>query len=109
MSLSSLGQLEEVDCDYFWPLYMGESVLIQSIELSVKHGTVKNHEVNLYAIVRNEMFFLPAFFDHYRGLGVEQFIILDDKSDDGTSEFLLSQTDCVVLTTGAAFGEQVTV
>ena len=51
------------------------------------------------------MYFLPAFFDHFRRLGVEQFLILDDCSDDGSSEFLAEQPDCVVLKSPLRFGE----
>jgi glycosyltransferase involved in cell wall biosynthesis len=55
------------------------------------------------------MFFLPAFFDHYRKLGVEQFFILDDGSDDGSIEFLRSQPDCVTLLADLSFGCRVRV
>ena len=38
------------------------------------------------AIVHDEMFFLEAFLAHYRRLGADRFIILDDCSTDGTIE-----------------------
>ena len=38
------------------------------------------------AIVHDEMFFLEAFLEHYRRLGADRFIILDDCSTDGTIE-----------------------
>ena len=31
---------------------------------------------SLLAIIRNEMYFLPSFLDHYRKLGVERFVFL---------------------------------
>ncbi|WP_299832555.1 glycosyltransferase family 2 protein [uncultured Roseobacter sp.] len=61
----------------------------------------------LCAIGRNEMFFLPAFLEHYRKLGVEQFAILDDRSDDGTLEYLLAQPDVVVFHSRFAYGDTV--
>ena len=60
-------------------------------------------------IVRNEMYFLPALLSHYRALGVERFVVLDDKSDDGTREFLADQDDCVILASDRRFGEPVVV
>ena len=63
--------------------------------------------MNLYAIVRDEMFFLDAFLDHYRQLGVDQFLILDDSSSDGTREFLSAQADCLVLSSDLGFGDPV--
>lgn len=63
--------------------------------------------LTLCAIGRNEMFFLPAFLDHYRRLGIEQFAILDDRSDDGTTEFLHKQSDVVVYRSGFKYGDTV--
>lgn len=51
---------------------------------------------------------MPSFFDHYRKLGVQQFLIYDDRSEDGTRAFLSSQPDCVVLTSEFGFGDPVT-
>ncbi len=45
------------------------------------------------AVVRNEKFLLPHFLAHYRKLGVEAFLIVDNVSDDGTQSFLLAQPD----------------
>ena len=61
--------------------------------------------LTLCAIAKNELYFIQAFFDHYRSLGVERFIILDDQSDDGTREFLFQQTDCMVLGSQKTFGQ----
>ena len=59
----------------------------------------------LTCIVRDEMYFLPPFLDHYRGLGVKRFIFLDDNSRDGTREYLFSQPDCMVLASNHNFGD----
>lgn len=60
---------------------------------------------SLFSIFRDEMYFCPAFFDHYRGIGVEQFVIIDDASTDGTREFLLAQPDCVTLAADMRYGD----
>ncbi|AYD01630.1 glycosyltransferase family 2 protein [Neorhizobium sp. NCHU2750] len=44
-------------------------------------------------VARNEMAMLPSFLLHYRRLGVSRFIVLDDRSDDGSRAYLLSQPD----------------
>ncbi len=61
----------------------------------------------LLALLRNEMYFLPAFLAHYRGLGVERFVILDDRSDDGSFEYLLQQPDTVVVQSDYNLGQKV--
>ena len=59
----------------------------------------------LTSVVRDEMFFLPAFLEHYRAIGVGRFVFLDDRSADGTREFLLEQPDCMVLESGRRYGD----
>jgi hypothetical protein len=46
------------------------------------------------ACVRNEMPRLPAFLAHYRRLGVEHFLFVDNESTDGLAEYLAAQPDC---------------
>jgi len=72
------------------------------------HGpTPDKDKVTLHSIFKDEIFFCAAFFDHYRKIGVEQFIIFDDGSTDGTREFLLSQGDCIVLTSSHTYEDRV--
>ncbi len=59
------------------------------------------------SIVKNELFFLPAFLDHYRGLGVRHFVFLDDRSEDGTSEYLMAQEDCTVVASAYSFAQEI--
>jgi Glycosyl transferase family 2 len=48
----------------------------------------------LICVMRNEGDRVPEFFTHYRRLGVERFIVVDNGSTDGTQEFCLRQPDC---------------
>jgi hypothetical protein len=50
----------------------------------------------LVCCARNEMPRMPAFLAHYRRLGVEHFMVLDNQSDDGLSDYLVAQPDCSV-------------
>lgn len=71
------------------------------------HGKISKAPVSLFSIMRNEMYFLPAFLDHYRKLGVDQFLVLDDCSDDGSTDYLATQSDCVLLQSPLRFGEKI--
>ena len=53
------------------------------------------------------MYFLPEFLAHYRGLGVERFVFLNDRSDDGSFEYLLQQPDTVVVESSRRYGDTV--
>ena len=61
----------------------------------------------LLAILRNEMYFLPAFLAHYRSLGVERFVFLNDRSDDGSFEYICEQPDTVVVESSRAYGDSI--
>ncbi|MCF6444556.1 glycosyltransferase family 2 protein [Nereida sp. MMG025] len=62
-----------------------------------------------FSTVRNEITRLPFFLAHHRQLGVAHFLIVDNGSDDGTSEYLAQQDDVSVWRTdhsykGSRFG-----
>lgn len=56
-----------------------------------------------FATVRNEAMRLPYFLDHYRRLGVDHFLIVDNTSDDGTAELLSGQPDVSLWRTRASY------
>jgi cyanophycin synthetase len=70
----------------------------------VKHRTI-GAGPTVFALMRNEKLLLPHFLDHYRCLGIENFILYDDSSDDGTREYAADQSDCAVLASNRAFNE----
>ena len=72
----------------------------------VKNLSATTGGLSLFAIVRNEDYLLPFFFDHYRSLGVENFLVYDDHSDDRTMDFLRAQADCAIVTSEMRFGDQ---
>jgi hypothetical protein len=62
-------------------------------------------EIRVFSRVRNERLRLPAFLNHYRGLGVDRFFVIDNGSSDGTSEYLADQPDVRVFRTRDGFRE----
>ena len=49
------------------------------------------------SLAHDEALRLPHFLDHHRALGVARFLVVDNASDDGTSELLDAQPDVVRL------------
>ena len=49
--------------------------MIRDESLRTILGSVRRDALSVYSVVRNEMFFLPAFLDHYRGLGCATVLI----------------------------------
>lgn len=62
-----------------------------------------NDQIVLFSTIRNEMDFLPWFFDYYRGIGVNRFVIIDNGSDDGSTEYAAQQNDAIVYRTDDNF------
>ncbi len=56
------------------------------------------HLLGISAIVRNEAPYLLEWIAHHRLLGAQRFFLIDDRSDDGTSELLTSLERCGVVT-----------
>ena len=59
--------------------------------------------IPLVCPVRDEMTFLPGFLDHYRKMGVTEFLFINNDSRDGTTDYLLAQQDCFVFHTSDSF------
>ena len=68
------------------------------------HGIPEDKsEIRLFGVVRNESLRMPYFLDYYRRMGVMRFFIVDNDSQDGTTEFLLAQPDCCVFHTKGSY------
>lgn len=72
--------------------------------IQVLSGNIRKSALSACAIVRDEMYFLPSFLRHHRQLGVEQFLFLDDGSEDDSREYISRQTDCVLLQSSISYG-----
>lgn len=54
---------------------------------------VKEGDLLLFSTQRNERIRLPYFLQYYRDMGVTHFFIVDNDSDDDTSDYLMDQPD----------------
>jgi hypothetical protein len=80
--------------------------MAESLNLRIAQGSLKSVSgLILFAMVRNEDYFLPHFFAHYRNLGIAWFVIYDDHSDTTTTNYLTAQPDCVILRSDNRFGD----
>ncbi len=66
-------------------------------------GLVGSGHLLLFSTVRNELARLPFFLDHYRGQGVDHFLIVDNDSDDGTTAYLEAQPDVSLWRTSESY------
>jgi Glycosyl transferase family 2 len=69
-----------------------------------REGTIGG-KICAFSTCRNERLRLPAFLEHYRGLGVDRFFIVDNDSSDGTRQFLADQPDVHLFLTAARHSE----
>lgn len=75
-----------------------------SVPLRLVKPAASTRGLALFSIMRDEDYFLPFFFEHYRALGIELFVIYDDRSGEATKSFLHAQADCMVVTSDYPFG-----
>ena len=61
-------------------------------------------DILLFCTFRNEDIRLPYFFDYYRKLGINHFLLVDNDSDDGGHTYAAAQTDVSIWTTKEAYG-----
>jgi hypothetical protein len=73
------------------------------MEIRIVKDTPRRTGTFCYSIVKDEIWLLPHFLDHYRALGISYFVFFVEGSSDGTLELLMSQPDCAVVV--AAGGE----
>ena len=74
--------------------------------IKIVHNDLTSQAVpTLTAIMHDEIYFLPEFLTHYRQIGVQKFIILDDRSTDGSREYLNTQKDVMIVESAYTYGE----
>ena len=66
-------------------------------------AAIRPRDILCFSCIRNESVRLPWFLDHHRRLGVGHFLIVDNGSDDGSTDWLAAQPDVSLWTTGASY------
>lgn len=66
-------------------------------------GGLRADSILLFATLRNERVRLPYFLRHYRELGIDHFLMVDNASNDGSREYLAEQPDVSLWTTEAGY------
>ncbi|MDE4131508.1 glycosyltransferase family 2 protein [Phaeobacter sp. QD34_3] len=62
-------------------------------------------EVTLIALVRDGSYYLEAFFDHYRSLGIRHFVFFDNGSEDDTIERIRQQPGTAIVQSKLPWGQ----
>lgn len=60
-------------------------------------------QVLAFSTIRNEIDRLPFFLNHYRALGVDHFLMIDNASEDASAEYLRDQDDVSLWQTDASY------
>ncbi len=80
--------------------------LRKSLELkSLRNRTelIKSTDILAFTTLRNELVRLPYFLDYYRAQGIGHFLMVDNGSDDGTTEYLEGQKDVSLWSTKGSY------
>lgn len=64
---------------------------------------IRNGDILCFITLRNECARLPEFLAHYRGLGVDHFLVVDNESTDGGDTLLRGQPDVSLWQTAASY------
>lgn len=59
-------------------------------------ANIKSDDLLLFSTLRNERVRLPYFLDYYREQGINHFLIVDNDSNDGSTDYLAQQPDVSV-------------
>ncbi|MEO0380335.1 MAG: glycosyltransferase family 2 protein [Pseudomonadota bacterium] len=64
---------------------------------------IKPGDLLAFTTMRNEVVRLPYFLNYYREMGINQFLIVDNGSTDGSLDYLASQPDVSVWSSQAGY------
>ena len=84
-----------------WPsirdVYLkGDANQLELLTCLKGYAELSGGDLFVISVLRNEILMLPHFFDHYRSIGVKNFIMVDNLSNDGSREYILDQPDVIL-------------
>lgn len=79
-----------------WIWEQGTALETEFLELVGTDNTERGAFVCLL-LVHNEGTVIEPFLEHYRSFGDITFIVVDDRSNDGSTEYLMAQPDVTIL------------
>jgi len=71
--------------------------------LKNRTSDIHSDDILLFCTLRNERIRLPYFLEYYRNLGINQFLMVENNSDDGSREYLEGQPDVSLWTTDQSY------
>ena len=75
---------------FLWRAFRARRQLTPRQDLT---SQIKEDDLLLVLVLRNEATRLPYFLHYYRKLGVNHFLVVDNNSSDGSSDLLMGQGD----------------
>lgn len=75
----------------------------------ISGGHLKNKKVSgpiLICVIKDDAEKIVKFLNHYRRLGIELFLFLDNESKDGTKEILCGQKDTIVFSSTQQYSSE---
>jgi len=66
-------------------------------------GKIGKRDILLFVTLRNERIRLPYFLKYYRNLGIDHFLVVDNGSDDGSTDYLRGASDISLWRTEASY------
>jgi Glycosyl transferase family 2 len=74
------------------------------LELTLdRRKALRRAEFVVVSTMRNEAFRMPYFFDYYRALGFQHFILIDNESDDGLVDLSRAREDVTLYTARGSY------
>lgn len=75
------------------------------IATSGSFAALRPDDLPLVCVVRNAAPYMRSFLRYYRKMGVTRFIVVDDQSDDGTTEILSSAPDVDLFSSNVRYAQ----
>jgi Glycosyl transferase family 2 len=84
--------------------HRGLAALLDLYQLVVQSSTPLGDDLIVaFLVVRDEVQHAPSLLRHHRDLGIDHFVVIDNGSSDGTTEYFLCQPDTTVIEARGGF------